>query len=227
MANNILLIIKTELMGTMIKTTILAMFVVSVLLTGTVAGPMALIHSAEALKSDGNSVKKINSNKVCGDRLCSEIPAVEEEKSSEKKKNEQVKQEKKTKESEKAKDNPNKDKKSETMDAANAAPLKIQKTATGVITSIQDPGQGHEDHQLALILPPSQNTYRGHLTYTASENVQLVALHGPLKEGMDKGQPIWTTDGKKKYGLTFIDNGKVCRILAVFRKCNCGTHDKQ
>ena len=194
----------------MIKTTLLAMFVVSVLLTGTIAGPMALIPSAEALKGKGVSSTQYGSatkNIVCGDRLCSEV-GQEEKPKEETKKKEQAKQEKKTQEAKKATNSPNKDKKSEVMDAANAAPSKSPKTVTGVITSVQDPGQGHESHQLAIILPPSENTYRGHLTFTASENVQLVALHGPLKEGMDKGQPIWTTDGKKKFGLTFVDNGK-------------------
>nr|NIP61251.1 hypothetical protein [Nitrosopumilaceae archaeon]NIU00195.1 hypothetical protein [Nitrosopumilaceae archaeon]NIU86609.1 hypothetical protein [Nitrosopumilaceae archaeon]NIV65296.1 hypothetical protein [Nitrosopumilaceae archaeon]NIX60797.1 hypothetical protein [Nitrosopumilaceae archaeon] len=27
---------------------------------------------------------------------------------------------------------------------------------------------------------------------------------GPLAEGEDKGQPIWTTDGETKFGLTFV-----------------------
>ena len=186
------------------KTTTLAIFAVAVLLTGTIAGPIGSIQSADALKSKGNPVKEVNSKKVCGDRLCSEIR--KEVKSSEKKE-EQIKQEKKTEAAEKAKEFPKKDVKEETMKAAEVqASLKVPKTVTGTITSMQDPGQGHEGHQLAIILPPSENIYRGYLTYTASENVQLVALHGPLKTGMDKGQPIWTTDGKTKFGLTFVDN---------------------
>jgi len=185
------------------KTTILAIFAVAVLLTGTIAGT-GLIQSADAIKSKGTSVSPINSKKVCGDRLCSEKST--EVKSPEKKK-EEVKQEKKTEAAEKAKEVPKKDTKEETMKAAEVqASLKVPKTVTGTITSVQDPGQGHEGHQLAIILPPSENTYRGYLTYSASENVQLVALHGPLKTGMDKGQPIWTTDGKTKFGLTFVDN---------------------
>ena len=185
------------------KITILAIFAVAVLLTGTIAGPMGLIQSADALKSKGTSASNINSKKVCGDRLCSEKST--EIKSPEKKK-EPVKQEKKTEAVEKAKEVPKKDTKEETMAAAEMQDsLKIPKTITGVITSVQDPGQGHEGHQLAIILPPSENTYRGYLTYSASENVQLVALHGPLKKGMDKGQAIWSTDGKTKFGLTFVD----------------------
>lgn len=186
----------------MTKTTFVAIFAVAVLLTGTIAGPIGLIQSADALKSKGNGLTEIGSKKVCGDRLCSEIPK-EETKSPEKKK-EQVKSEKKAESAEKAKEAPKKDTKEEAMTAAKAV-TKTPKTVTGIITSEQDPGVGHESHQLAIILPPSDQTYRGYLTYTASENVQLVALHGPLKKGMDKGQAIWTMDGKTKFGLTFVD----------------------
>ncbi|MDH3360942.1 MAG: hypothetical protein OEL56_02045 [Nitrosopumilus sp.] len=188
------------------KTTIMAIFAVIVLFTGTVTGPIGLIQSADAVKSKGTSLSVINSKKVCGDRLCSEKPS--EVKSPEKKK-EEVKQEKKTEAVEKAKEVPKKDNKEETMKTAEVqSSLKVPKTVTGTITSVQDPGQGHEGHQLAVILPQNTNTYRGHLTYTASENVQLVALHGPLKAGMDKGQPIWSTDGNTKFGLTLVDNEK-------------------
>ena len=186
----------------MTKTTFVAIFAVAVLLTGTIAGPIGLVQSAEALKSKGNAASEINSKKVCGDRLCSEIPS--EEKPVEQKKKEQVKSEKKAQSAEKAKEAPKKDTKSETMTAAKAV-TKTPKTVTGIITSEQDPGVGHESHQLAIILPPSDKTYRGYLTYAASENVQLVALHGPLKKGMDKGQAIWTIDGETKFGLTFVD----------------------
>ena len=187
----------------MTKTTLLTTFTIAILLVGTIAGPIGMVQSADALKSKGNSASAINSKKVCGDRLCSEpapTPKVEE------KKKEQVKTEKKAESAEKAKEAPKKDAKAETMEKAKTAASQMaRKTVTGVVTSVQDPGVGHEGHQLAIILPPSENTYRGHLTYSASENVQLVALHGPLKAGMDKGQAIWTTDGKTKFGLTFVD----------------------
>ncbi|MEW6043313.1 MAG: Kazal-type serine protease inhibitor family protein [Thermoproteota archaeon] len=77
--------------------------------------------------------------------------------------------------------------------------------STGTIISVQDPGLGHESHQLAIILPPSDMPYSGILTYSASEPVQLVALHGPLAEGEDNGQPIWTPDGETKFALTLVD----------------------
>jgi len=76
------------------------------------------------------------------------------------------------------------------------------------VESVQDPGVGHETHQLAIILPPSDKVYSGTIQYDASEPIQLVALHGPLGPGEDKGQPIWTPDGKTKFALTFVDQKK-------------------
>ena len=85
------------------------------------------------------------------------------------------------------------------------APTKPMKAGWDRLESVQDPGMGHEQHQLAIILPPSENVYSGTLRYDASENIQLVALHGPLAEGEDKGQAIWTPDGETKFALTFVD----------------------
>jgi hypothetical protein len=79
------------------------------------------------------------------------------------------------------------------------------KIETMTMTSVQDPGLGHESHQLAVILPPTDLIYKGSLTYTASEPVQLVVLTGPLAEGEDNGQPIWTPDGETKFALTIVD----------------------
>ena len=73
------------------------------------------------------------------------------------------------------------------------------------LTSDVDPGMGHESHQLAIILAPSSNVYSGTLMYDASEPIQLVALHGPLADGEDKGQAIWTPDGETKFALTFVN----------------------
>ena len=78
-------------------------------------------------------------------------------------------------------------------------------TATGTMQSMLDPGIGHETHQLAILLPPSDKIYKGIVSYDASEPIQLITLHGPLAEGEDSGQPIWTPDGETKFALTFID----------------------
>ncbi len=76
------------------------------------------------------------------------------------------------------------------------------------LTSSQDPGIGHETHQLAVILAPSSDIYSGTLRYDASEPIQLVSLVGPLGPGEDKGQPIWTPDGTTKFALTLVDPNK-------------------
>jgi hypothetical protein len=80
-------------------------------------------------------------------------------------------------------------------------------SASGTMTSVQDPGQGHEAHQIAVILPPTDKVYVGKVTFSASEQVQYVTIHGPLAEGESRGQPIWSPMGNTKYALTFIDNG--------------------
>ena len=76
---------------------------------------------------------------------------------------------------------------------------------TQTITSTQDPGKGHENHQLALILSPSKGTiFDGSMTFTSSEPVQLVVLH-EINSQEAKGQPTWTVDGNTIYGLSLID----------------------
>ncbi|QUC65109.1 copper-binding protein [Nitrosopumilus sp. K4] len=85
------------------------------------------------------------------------------------------------------------------------APAKPMKAGWDRLTSTTDPGVGHEAHQLAIILAPSDKVYSGTLKYDASEPIQLVTLHGPLADGDDKGQAIWTPDGETKFALTFVD----------------------
>ena len=76
---------------------------------------------------------------------------------------------------------------------------------TQTITSSQDPGQGHQNHQLALILSPNEGTlYDGSMTFTSSEPVQIVVLH-EINSQDAKGQPTWTVDGNTIYGLSLID----------------------
>ncbi|MEX0862443.1 plastocyanin/azurin family copper-binding protein [Nitrosopumilus sp.] len=85
------------------------------------------------------------------------------------------------------------------------APTKTLKSGWERATSETDPGVGHETHQLAVLLAPSDKVYSGTLNYDASENIQLVVLHGPLAVGEDAGQATWTPDGKTKFALTFVD----------------------
>jgi hypothetical protein len=82
---------------------------------------------------------------------------------------------------------------------------KIQFTQT--LTSSQDPGLGHSNEQLAMVLLPSNGTlYSGTLTYTASEPVQVVILH-QIDKSDSKGQPVWTVDNSTVYAETTIDSG--------------------
>ena len=96
----------------------------------------------------------------------------------------------------------------EAQGIVSAAQNTFGNTVSDTITSVQDPGQGHENHQISVLLPPSDKSYVGRLTFSASENVQFVTLHGPLGIGEDQGQAIWTTDGETKYALTLVDNGQ-------------------
>lgn len=76
---------------------------------------------------------------------------------------------------------------------------------TKTITSSQDPGQGHENHQLSLILSPNEGTlYDGSMTFTSNEPVDVVVLHEITNNDV-KGQPTWTIDGKTIYAMSLID----------------------
>ena len=79
---------------------------------------------------------------------------------------------------------------------------------TQTITSSQDPGQGHDNHQMALILSPNQGAlYDGSITFTSSEAVQIAILH-EINPQDAKGQSVWTVDGNTSYGLSLIDAGE-------------------
>jgi len=82
--------------------------------------------------------------------------------------------------------------------------------ATGTVHSIQDPGIDHENHSIALILEPRDIPYQGGvISYSASEDVQLVALVGPLTDDEMLGQPTWTADGETHYALTIIEGSNM------------------
>ena len=81
---------------------------------------------------------------------------------------------------------------------------KIQFTQT--VTSTQDPGIGHNNEQMAIILPPNSGSiYHGSITYSSSQPVQVVVLH-QIDKGDSKGQPTWTVDGNTLYAITTIDS---------------------
>ena len=187
--------------SSMIKSILPAVFAAFILLTGTIAGSIVLIPMADAaaMKSKGTGTNQFGSatkNKVCGDRLCSQP------------KEAKMKEQPKTEE--KMKEQPKAEEKMKEQPKAPVATMESQhqwKTISDTMKSQQDPGVGHESHQLVVILPPSDKVYEGSLTYSASEPIQLVSLHGPIAKGDDMGQAIWTPDGTTKFGLTFIDNG--------------------
>jgi len=80
---------------------------------------------------------------------------------------------------------------------------------TETVTSAQDPGQGHEGRQLALLLSPQDGIiYDGSLTFTADRPVQVMVLH-EIGSGESRGQPVWTVDGKTVYGLSLLGAGSV------------------
>lgn len=85
-----------------------------------------------------------------------------------------------------------------------AAAKRIERiVTTQQIESMQDPGQGHQAHQLALILPPKDGVvYSGRLTYSATQPVEVVVLQD-IKPG-DTPAKTYTIDGKKKWALTLI-----------------------
>ena len=78
---------------------------------------------------------------------------------------------------------------------------------TQTITSSQDPGQGSEG-QIAIVLSPSEGTiYDGSMTFTSSQPVQVLVLH-EIHPNDAKGQPTWTVNGKKIYGISLMGMSK-------------------
>ena len=85
--------------------------------------------------------------------------------------------------------------------------------STVTVRSVQDPFPGHEDHQLANLLPPdtSGKVFTGTLSYTATKQVEVVVifpynpsepeseLHGALATVEMEGQP---------FAFTVLSTGK-------------------
>jgi len=181
------------------------LFMITILLTAGIAASVDVIEDANALKSKGTKTQKYGSatkHLVCGAQLCSEIEEIPEPKK-EVKPAPVPKQEPKTQPKSEPKTTPTP--KTQTQTKQTMEKASSWQTSSGTITSSQDPGVGHETHQLAIILPPTSNVYKGILSFDASEPIQLVALHGPLERGDAQGQAIWTPDGKTKFAMTFVD----------------------
>ena len=79
---------------------------------------------------------------------------------------------------------------------------------TQTITSSQDPGLGHEEHQLALVLSPNEGTiYDGSMTFTSSELVNVIVLH-EINQNDVNGQDTWAVNDNKIYGLSLLNPEK-------------------
>ena len=124
---------------------------ITILLTAGIAASVDVIEDASALKSKGTKQQKYGSatkHLVCGAQLCSEIEETPEPKK-EVKPAPVPKPEPKTQPKSEPKTIPTpKTQTKQTMEKASS-----WQTSSGTITSSQDPGVGHETHQLAIILP--------------------------------------------------------------------------
>jgi len=188
----------------MIKTGLSIVFLITIMMTAAIAASIEIIPEAEATKSEGKnapgrvgtkSYGAANARIVCGDRLCSEVGGKTEMPSAEEPPAEEA---------------PPEEEMEETVEPEMEVTMEPKvhakwQTVTGTLNSMIDPGIGHDTHQLSIILPPTDKVYKGILSYAASEPIQLVALHGPLADGEDNGQPIWTPDGETKFALTLVD----------------------
>jgi len=194
----------------MTKAILSILFISAILITGAIVASVDLTQFAEAAAGKGVPHTKVGSagSVVCGDRLCSEpapapAPAPEPEEAMEEEMMEETMEDEMTKKIEPSDEITIEE--AATVDGTMVMKPHAWITATGTMQSMVDPGIGHETHQLAIILPPTDMIYKGIVSYDASEPIQLIALHGPLAEGEDSGQPIWTPDGETKFALTFID----------------------
>ena len=149
-------------------TFVVTLFTISVLLLGTMATPLNMLPSAEALKGQGVSSSKYGSatkGTVCGDKLCSEVRA-EEAKKQEKEK--EVKETSQQQSTENKKEIP-----PSTSQKKNTAPVE-DKSKDSSKTFITKPGK----FPIAKILssvPSSQNTHSLIFQVCASEQVDMRA----------------------------------------------------
>lgn len=81
---------------------------------------------------------------------------------------------------------------------------RLERIATTTqVESMQDPGVGHEAHQISILLPPKDGVlYSGRLSYSASVPVEVVVLHD-INPG-ERPAATYTIDGEKKWALSLI-----------------------
>jgi hypothetical protein len=80
----------------------------------------------------------------------------------------------------------------------------VQKTET----SIQDPLPGHEAHQIVLAAPPREDgsIYSGVATFSASQPVEVVVLHGynPSVVNQTAGEPLTAPFGDGQVAISLM-----------------------
>ena len=88
------------------------------------------------------------------------------------------------------------------IDTVESIPFSLQTNKNNSSVS-----NNNNNEQIAMILPPSNNHHSGTLSYTASENIQLMTFNGPLKAGEDtQVKRIYSPDnGKTKYEIKVVD----------------------
>jgi len=192
----------------MTKTVLSVIFMAAIMLTAGIAASVDMTGNASAAKAKGIETTKYGSKtNVCGLQLCSEYPGGKEAWEEEQKGIKSIEEPEPEMEESMTQEKTMKQEKTMTSEKTmTKTKAHSYKAKMGTLTSKQDPGVGHEQHQLAIILPPSEMMYKGVLSYSASEPIQLVALHGPLGPGEDNGQPTWSPKGSDaKFALTFVD----------------------
>ena len=81
------------------------------------------------------------------------------------------------------------------------------------VRSVQDPFPGHEDHQLAILLPPdtSGKVFTGTLSYTATKPVEVVVIfpYNPSEPESEPHGALATVDMEgQPFAFTVLSTGK-------------------
>src|SRR3990172_5251142 len=151
---------------TMTRKILTVLFLTTILMTSAIAVSIELLPQADAVtKSAGTPSQEYGSatkDKVCGDKLCYETGG--------KTKTPSVPKQEETP------SEPEEVTPSEPVSEKEIPPMEksehvMWQSASGTIKLMQDPGIGHETHQLAIILPPSDKVYKGLFSYDASEPI--------------------------------------------------------